>query len=229
MRRSLVAAPALLAAATLASPGRLDAQAGPPAWLAMRAGTFARVEAAPWYDSDEPEATLTASAKSLERDFSSNASRPEDIVYEPIGIRVRIVRVLGNGRVALVRGVGTNFSAYALRSRLAPEVPAGAHLRVAGGFGGFADFFATLDTPLGSADRVATGSDLVALGNGVARYETDNPDIVRVHVRVLSGELTGHSGWVATPYLGLPADNLPAGAPAADKACACRLIEFDGL
>jgi len=203
------------------------AQAGGlPAWLALDAGTTARVDIAPWMDSDEPEAAITQSATSLLRDFSEDAARPDDIVYEPVGIRVRVVKVTAGGKLALVHGIGSHFEGFAPLERLIPEIPAGTLLIAAGGFGGFADFYPEIDTREKVADRVATGSHLVAIATGVAPYDPDSADLVRVHVRVLDGSLRGRTGWVSVAYTGLPTSTLPAGAEVAEKACGCRLIQF---
>jgi len=212
-----------LAAALLPQPAHARAL---PAWLELRAGATARVDIAPWLDSDEPEAAITQSATSLDRDFSADASRPADVVYEPIGVRVRVVGLRGGGHVALVRGVDRQFEGFAPVDRLVPEIPAGTALVAAGGFGGFADFYPALDTPEKRADRVATGSRLAALGVGVAPYDPDSADLVRVRVRVLDGALRGRIGWVSVSYTGLPAGSAPFAAEVAEKACGCRLIQF---
>jgi hypothetical protein len=203
-----------------------------PAWLRPAPGAAGRIDQAPWYDSDEPEAMLTGSPRSLRRDFTADPTRPEDIVYEPIGVKVRIVRVLGDG-VTLVQGAGAGWTGYTRLSRLVPEIPPGTALRVAGGFGGFADFFPALGTPQRRAARIATGTPLVALGTGVAPYDPDSADLVRVHVRVLGGDLAGRTGWIAISYTGIPeagitGDGLPPSAKVAERACACRLVRFDG-
>jgi len=196
-----------------------------PPWLNARAGVLARVDEAPWFDSDEPEAALTASASSLHRDFSTHPERPADIVYRPIGVEVRIVAVLGGG-VAQVRGSPNGWTAYTLLDRLVPDIPAGTTLRVAGGFGGFADFFPALTTPERKAERIATGSNLEALANAAAPYDPDASDLVRVQVRVLGGPQRGRVGWLATSYTGLPADRVPSTASVTERACTCRLIRF---
>jgi hypothetical protein len=200
-------------------------QAVPP-WLVIGAGAVARVDIAPWLDSDEPEAALTLGADSLRRDFSADATRPGDVLYEPIGVRVRVVKLQPGGRLALVRGITDHFEGYAPRTRLIPEIPAGTGLVAAGGFGGFADFYPALDTPQKRAARLATGSRLVALGTGVAPYDPDSADLVRVRVRVLDGNLRGRTGWVAVVYTGLPERRLPNSAEVAEKACGCLLIAF---
>jgi hypothetical protein len=199
-----------------------------PAWLTLRPGTIARVDIAPWEDADEPEATLTSGAASLAQNFSDDATRPDDILYQPVGVRVRIVRADSGGRTVLVHGIDRRFEGFTLPARLVPEVPAGTVLVVAGGFGGFADFYPRLDTPEQRAERVATGSPLAVLGTGVAPYDPDSSDLVRVRVRVLGGALRGRVGWVAVAYTGLPATRLPGSADVAEKACMCRLVRFDG-
>jgi len=222
LRRLKVVACAAAAVASLASP----AAAALPAWLALEPGTTARVDIAPWLDSDEPEAAITQSAASLSRDFSVDGSRPDDVLYEPIGVRIQIVRLVAGGRIALVHGADSRFEGFVPVNRLVPEIPAGTMLRAAGGFGGFADFYPALDTPEKHANRVATGSRLVALDTGVAPYDPDSADLVRVRVRVVDGDLRGRTGWVSVVYTGLPASTLPATAEVAEKACGCRLIQF---
>jgi hypothetical protein len=224
-RRSAVALLAGLAAVAAGAPVCADTQ---PAWLTIRAGTIARIDIAPWDDSDEPEAALTVSAASLARNFSDDATRPDDIVYQPVGVRVRVVRLGPNGAVALVHGFAARFQGYSPVARLIPEIPAGTRLLAAGGFGGFADFYPTLDTPEKRAGRVATGTQLLALGLGVAPYDPDSADLVRVRVRVLDGDLRGSVGWVAVAYTGLPETHVPPSADVAEKACRCRLVQFEG-
>ncbi len=224
--RRLAYAVALLTLGALGLAPRTPATAAAPPWLAANAGTAARVEVAPWLVADEPEAALTAGPASLRRDFTVDGTRPEDVVYEPIGVRVRIVHLTSAGRAALVRGIGAQWTAFAPLDRLVPEVPAGTRLRVAGGFGGFADFYPTLATRPARALQIATGSDLVALGFGVAPFDANQPAFVRIHVRVTSGDLAGRSGWIGSLYTGVPADPLPDGAAVAEKACRCRLVQF---
>jgi hypothetical protein len=219
------------AAATL---GLADGARGAPrpAWLTPRSGSEARVEIAPWLVWDEPEAALTERSGSLARDFTADGTRPEDVVYEPVGVRVRVVRVLRashgsrSAAVALVHGRGARWQAYAPLGRLVPEIPPGAHLRVAGGFGGFAEFFPALDTPPARALQIATGTDVVALGMDTARYDAAEPFFVRARVRVGAGALRGRTGWIPTAYLGAAVDGLPPDAGSAEAACSCLLLQF---
>ena len=228
MRSLPLLAVATSVAAAIALPGAGVARAATlvPAWLALRPGTIARVDIAPWLVSDEPEAALTQSPGSLARNFSDDATRPGDVLYQPIGVRVRILRLTDGGRIALVHGIGARFSGYAPLARLVPEIPAGTALVVAGGFEGFADFYSTLGTPEKRAVPIATGSRLAALEIGAAPYDPDSADLVRVRVRVLDGNLRGRTGWVSVAYTGIPADRLPATAQVAEKACRCRLVQF---
>jgi hypothetical protein len=216
-----------LAGAALAFPCAVRADPR-PAWLAARPGTLARVEVAPWFVSDEPEAALTESARSVLRDFTADATRPEDVVYEPIGVRVRVVRLAGNGRVALVRGVGARWQAFAPLDRLVPEIPPGTKLRVAGGFGGFAEFYPALATPQDRALQIATATDLLALRTGVAPFDRAVPEFVRVAVRVTSGVLRGRTGWIGTNYVGAAAAEISQDAPVPEQVCTCLLVQFAG-
>jgi hypothetical protein len=200
--------------------------AASPPWLQARPGTAVRVDLAPWLSPDEPEAALTASPESLAHDFTADGARPDDIVYEPVGVRARILRVLAGGRVALVGGLPLGRRAYAPLDRLVPEIPPGTRLRAAGGFEGFADFFAAADAPERAARRLPTGSDLVALGMTVAPPDPDSSDLVRVRVRVTSGPFSGRLGWVAAAYTGIPAPARSTPAPPAEAACQCRLVRF---
>ncbi len=221
----LAIAAAFAAAVTLAAEGARAATVV-PAWLALHAGTIARVDIAPWIVSDEPEAALTESPGSVARNFSDDASRPGDVLYEPIGVRVRVLRLTDGGRIALVHGIGARFAGFAPLARLVPEIPAGTALVVAGGFEGFADFYSALGTPEKRAAPIATGSRLVALEIGAAPYDPDSADLVRVRVRVLDGNLRGRTGWISVAYTGIPAGSLPATAQVAEKACRCRLVQF---
>jgi hypothetical protein len=227
VRTAFFAAPCAFALAfALANAGSNAATR--PAWLSLGVGTTARVDIAQWLVSDEPEAALTESPQSVERNFSDDARRPGDVFYRPIGVRVRVVRVDSDGRTALVHGVGDRFQAYAPIERLVPEIPVGTILVAAGGFGGFADFYPTLQTPEKHAGRIATGSHLLAIATGVAAYDPDSADLVRVRVRALDGNLRGRSGWIAVGYTGLPATQNPTPSDVAEKACGCRLVEFAG-
>jgi len=218
----------LVAVALLTGATRVAQAAAVPPWLQLHAGTLARVDIAPWRVDDEPEAALTETAGSLQRDFTSDASRPPDIVFRPVGIPVRIVRVLPGGTVALVHSVGGSaaWEAYTRIDRLAPEVPRGTPLIAAGGFEGFSDFFPSLATPEHDADRLPTRSKMIALGMGAAPYDPDSSDLVRVHVRVVSGALAGRTGWVPVSYTGLPADAASV-ASQPEKTCSCRVVTFD--
>jgi hypothetical protein len=221
--RSIAAlALALCALAASRAPGSAATR---PAWLSPDAGTTARVDIAPWLVSDEPEAALTESAQSLERNFSDDATRPIDVVYRPIGVRVRIVHLDRDGRTALVHGIGDRFQAYAPIERLVPEIPSGTVLVAAGGFGGFADFYPTLQTPEKRAGRIATGTRLLALETGVAPYDPDSADLVRVRVRALDGDQRGSVGWISVSYTGLPGAR-GASSDVAERACGCRLVQF---
>jgi hypothetical protein len=192
----------------------------------LEPGTYARVDVAPWLDSDEPEAALAASAASMERDYTSSGERPADVVFEPIGVRVRIVRALAGSAVVRVRGTDGHFDAYTRVDRLLPEVPPGTTLIAAGGFEGFADFFPRLSTRVHDAERLPTGTTLVALGLGAAPYDPDTADLVRVRVRIAAGPMRGRVGWVAAAYTGIPAARTSL-RTAAERACGCRLVTFD--
>ncbi len=207
---------------------RVQAAPSLPNWLQLQPGTLARVDIAPWRVDDEPEAALTETAASMRHDFTSDASRPPDIVFKPVGTPVRIVRVLEGGTVALVHSVtaGSPWEAYTRIDRLAPEVPRGTPLIAAGGFEGFSDFYPSLGTPEHAADRLPTRSKMIAIGMGAAAYDPDSADLVRVHVRVVSGALAGRTGWVPVSYTGLPADaSTMASQP--EKTCSCRVVTFD--
>ncbi|MDQ2857179.1 MAG: hypothetical protein M3R53_00835, partial [Candidatus Eremiobacteraeota bacterium] len=155
-----------------------------------------------------------------------------DVVYKPIGVRVLIVRVLaGRGTapvrsVVLVRGVHAPWQAYAPLDRLVPEVPSGTKLAVAGGFGGAADFYTQLAPVTGSPAQIPTGTRLAALQTGAAPFDPGNSDLVRIHVRVLSGSRRGRTGWIAVAYTGLPVQRVARGASLTAKACSCRLVHF---
>jgi len=197
-----------------------------PGWLRLATGTAARVDIAPWPTYDEPEAALAASAASVQRDFSADLARPNDVFYEPIGVRVRIVRVLAGGRIALVRGLTGEWVAYAPLDRVVPEVPPGTRLRVAGGFGGFADFLPALDATGAQARELATGTEVVALGMGAATVAGGDSDLVRVQVRVLTGPQRGQTGWIPAAFTGIPLARPPAQSEEAVRACLCRLVRF---
>ena len=196
-----------------------------PAWLVPDGGTVARVDAAPWNDTDEPEAALTASSASLARDFSSDGSRPGDVVYEPIGVRVHIVRVLARG-IAQVQDPNGAWNAFAPLDRLVPEVPRGTHLRAAGGFGGFAELYRSLQSAPDASEQLPTGSRLTALEMGVARYDPSLADLIRVRVHVDAGALRGRTGWVAVTYTGIDAKTVQRDGSTAEAACNCRIVRF---
>ncbi len=203
----------------------LGARAALPPWLALRPGTLARVDAAPWLDADEPEAALTESAASLARDFGSDASRPSDVAYAPIGTLVRVVG-FASANVARVRIVGARGDAFAPIDRLAPQIPPGTRLRAAGGFGGAADFFPSLAA--GAIPReIATGTSLVALGTGVANFDANAGDFVRTRVRIDAGPLRGSSGWIVVKYVGVPSRERSSGNALVERACDCRLAIFE--
>jgi hypothetical protein len=227
MFRLRLAALPLAASIALLSRAALAQQAA-PSWLEARPGTLARVDIAPWFDSDEPEAALTASMDSSARDFTVDAQRPMDVLYEPVGVLVRIVRVFPRPGVAAVHGVRSRWNAFARILRLVPVVPRGTRLVAAGGFGGFSDLYPALSTKAPSAERLATGSGLVALGEDVAPYDPESADLVRLRVRVISGDLRGRSGWIAPAYTGLPLARTAPQASPAERACRCRLLQFEG-
>ena len=209
-------------------PAAVAASGSPiPAWLALRPGTAARVDEAPWPDDDEPEAALTESADSLHRDFSADFARPGDVVYEPIGVRVRIVRVLPGARIALVRPVAGTWRAYAPVDRIVPEIPAGTRLRAAGGFAGYADFYEELATPKSLARPVATGTPLEALAMAAAPHDPASGDLVRVRVRVLAGPERGRTGWITAGYTGLAVPAVARTETEDAKACSCRIVRFE--
>jgi hypothetical protein len=196
-------------------------------WLELRPGALARVDIAPWSGPDEAEAALTQSAASLRVDFSANGTRPADVLHQAPGVRARIVRVLPRG-IVLVHGIGARWQAYALAERLVPEVPPGTHLAAAGNFGGFADFYPTLATPQSAAKRLPTASHLIALATGVAPYDPESSDLVRLHVRVTTGPAAGTTGWIAVAYTGVPSARSARSSSPTDRACSCRPIAFDG-
>lgn len=199
-----------------------------PAWLRLQPGVVARVDLAPWRAYDEPEAALTASAASMQRDFTVTGARPGDIVYRPVGVRVRVVRrIAGRDAVVAVRGLHGGWLAYTQANRLSPEIPLGTKLVVAGGFDGFADFFTALTTPHDGARRVTTGTPLIALGIAAAPFDPDASDLIRVHVRVASGPLQGREGWIGAAYTGIPRTSTAAGATQIEKTCSCLPVSFE--
>ncbi len=203
------------------NPGSLPRQV--PAWLTLQSGTLVRVDSAPWFDSDEPEAALTASARSLRQDFSADGTRPDDVVYEPVGARARVLRVEAGG-IALLRGTDRRWTAYAPIARLVPDVPRGTTLVVAGGFGGFADFYPSLTTPEATAARLPTGTRVVTLRMGVAPADPGTSNRVRIEVAVVARR--NRSGWLEAFYTGLPDAAAPGKASNAEQACSCRILSF---
>jgi len=220
MRHERVIAGLILCIA-LVLPARAAAPA--PSWLELRPGQVAWLGAAPW-PVDEPEAALSGSEDSAAKNPDDYAARPADAVHEPIGLRVIIERVYED-KVARVRPVGLAWSAYTRLDHLAPEIPVGTDLVVAGGFGNYADFYPSLETPARGAEQIATGTPLVALKMGVGAFDREGTDFVRVKVLVKSGKMRGRVGWIPVLYTGLPA---PRGAPTSttERACRCRLLEF---
>jgi hypothetical protein len=219
MRRERLVAGFFLSAA-LVLPARADAAT--PSWLELRPGQIARVGAAPW-PVTEPEAALSGSEDSAAKNPDDYATRPSDAIHEPIGLRVVIERIYAD-KVARVRPDGVAWSAYTRLDQLAPEVPAGTDLVVAGGFGNYGDFYAALETPASGAEQLATGTPLVALKMGTAAYDPEGSDFVRVRVLVKAGKLRGRVGWIPVLYTGLPGG--AATESTTERACRCRLLEF---
>ena len=214
--------PAAFAAGLFLTAGLARADVTAP-WLQTRPGQTALVGAAPWPMSD-PEAALTNSEPSAAVNPDDYAVRPAEAVHQPIGLRVVIDQVYLDG-VALVHPDGATWNAYARLDQLVPQVPAGTHLVVAGGFGNAAAFFPQLDTPQARAQEIATGTPILTLGMGIARYDPDGTAFVRVKVAVESGPKRGRTGWIPVGFTGLPD---PGGNPGwtAERACHCRLLEF---
>ncbi len=202
----------------------IPASAQTPGWLTLEPGQIARVGAAPWPVGDAPEAALSGSEDTAKVAAEDYATRPADAIHESIGVRVTIERIY-NDKVVRVRLDGVAWTAYTRIDRLVPEIPPGTRLVVSGGFGNYADFYPALDTPAAQAKHVATGTPLVALEVGIARYDPQSSDFVRVRVTVRGGPLKGRTGWIPVPYTGVPAPN---GNPSstAERACRCRLVEF---
>jgi hypothetical protein len=213
---------AAFAAGLFLTPALTHADVTAP-WLQARPGQTALVGAAPWPMSD-PEAALTSSEPSAAISPDDYTARPADALHEPIGLRVVIQQIYLDG-VALVQPEGAPWSAYARLDQLVPQVPAGTRLVVAGGFGNAAAFYPQLDTPQASAEELATGTQVVALGMGIAPYDPDGTAFVRVKVTVESGPERGRTGWIPVGFTGLPD---PSGNPGwtAERACHCRLLEF---
>jgi hypothetical protein len=173
---------------------------------------------------DRPEAALTSSLRSARPNPEDQTARPADAVGAPIGAKVRFAG-MASASVALLRVPGFHGIAYARLDRLVPIVPRGAKLVVAGGFGNDAPFYGALDVPLDQAWSLPTGVHVTALGMGVAPYDPDGTDFVRIHVHVDNGARMGQTGWIPAVFAGL---NRPHGHPAstAERACACRILEF---
>jgi hypothetical protein len=220
MRRYQAATLFLLSAA-LVLPARAGAIA--PGWLELRPGQVARVGAAPW-PMTEPEAALSGSEDSAAKNPDDYAVRPSDAIHEPIGLRVVIERVYDD-KVVRVRPDGVAWSAYTRLDQLAPEVPVGTDLVVAGGFGNYGDFYPALETPARGAIELVTGTPIVALKMGTAVYDPEGSDFVRVKVLVKAGKMRGRVGWIPVLYTGLPG---AGGTPLSttESACRCRLLEF---
>jgi len=198
--------------------------AGEPPWLFLRPGQTALVGAAPWPMDQQPEAALTGSAQSASVSPDDYTRRPDDALGQPIGLRV-VIEAVYLGNVARVQPVGATWDAFTRLDQLIPEVPPGTQLVVAGGFGNYADFFRDLSTPAAQAEEIPTGTSVVALGLGIAPYDPDGADYVRVKVLVQGGPMRGRSGWIAVNFTGIPD---PSGAPVSttERACRCRLLEF---
>ena len=196
----------------------------PPAWLELRPGQTARAAEAPWPLGTKPEAGLTASeASAAAVDPDALGKRPADALGVPVGVRVTIQRLYSD-RVALVQD-GAGHAAYVRVELLVPEIPAATLLVVAGEDGDDVDFYQELGTRSKDSLDVSSGVALTALGLGVAPFEPSGSEFIRVHVKVESGELRGRTGWLAAKYVGLPGRPDPD-APAKDRACACRVVEF---
>jgi hypothetical protein len=62
---------------------------------------------------------------------------------------------------------------------------------------------------------------------GVAPYDPQSPDFVRVFVRVIAGPSAGRTGWIAVAYTGLPVARTPQDASPEERACSCRALAFE--
>jgi hypothetical protein len=196
----------------------------PPSWLTLRPGQTALVADAAWPLGTRPEAALTGTAAGAATPTDEVVKRPVDALGAPIGIRVMIERVFPNG-VALVRPQGTNVDAYARLDTLLPEIPSGTALVAAGDDGDTVDFYAARTTPYDDSLDLASGTPLLALKVAVAPFSPGESDFVRLQVRVEAGPFRGRTGWVQANSVGLPG-RPEAGAPAKDKICGCRVVEF---
>jgi hypothetical protein len=201
----------------------LSASALPP-WLAPAPGRYAYVAEAPWPMGDHPEAALTFSLRTARPEPDDQTARPADAVGAPIGVRATFVD-LASASVARLRVDGVTHDAFARLDRLVPPVPPGTHLVVAGGFGYESLFYPALDAPLEQARSLVTGTRLVALEIGVAPYDPDGMDFIRIHVRVTAGARRGQTGWLPAAYAGLSRPQGPR-ASTVERACRCRIIEF---
>jgi len=195
-----------------------------PPWLVAAPGCRAYVAEAPWPTGGRPEAAATFSARTAGPNPDDQTRRPADAAGAPIGVLATILGPASAG-VARLRLPGIERIAFARYDRLLPVVPAGTALVVAGGFSGEARFFAHLDPRGEHVALLPTGTPLVALGMGIAPYDPDASDFVRVQVRIAGGPWHGRTGWVAAAYAGL---SRPHGDPAssAERACRCRILGF---
>jgi len=200
------------------------AAAAVPPWLEPRPGRFAYAAEAPWPMDDRPEAALTFSLRSARPEPEDQTKRPSDAVGAPIGTKVRFAG-MASAAVALLRVPGFRGIAYARLDRLVPLVPAGTKLVVAGGFGNDAPFYAAQDVPLDQAWSLPTGVHVTALGMGVAPYDPDGSDFVRIRVHVDSGARMGETGWIPAVFAGLSRPHARPGSTA-ERACGCRILDF---
>jgi len=198
----------------------LAASAVPP-WLVPEAGRLAYVAEAPW---PGPEAAATFSLRTARPDPDDQTQRPPDAAGAPIGTLATITG-LASASVARLHLPGVARAAFARLDHLVPQVPAGTALVVAGGFGNEARFYASLAGPFTHTRLLPTGTPLLALGVGVAPYDPDGADFVRLHVRVAGGPWHGRVGWLPAAYAGLSRPN-GARASSAELACRCRILEF---
>ncbi|MBC5811593.1 MAG: hypothetical protein GIW95_12185 [Candidatus Eremiobacteraeota bacterium] len=191
-----------------------------PEWLVLRPGQVGIVGAAPW-PLDTPEAALTGTAESAARPPDDYSERPADALGQPIGLRVRVQEVYGP--VVRVRPEGAPVDSFTRLDFLSPEIPEGTRLVVAGGFGNYADFYPSLGAR--TPEQIATGTTLVAVRMGIAPFDPDGSEFVRVRVQVQSGPKKGRAGWIPVGYTGVPAASGQA-ASETERACRCRLVEF---